>query len=109
MSLIPDGSRIGESRMSTFNVFTPAPHYNQGIDSRYGIGGSAIVSKALPDFGLLGLLQPLCRQRRQGQGRSHRGCENPPDYAASESTCVLRTSRDNGSISDHLIPLSFEN
>lgn len=53
MSLIPDGSRIGESRMSTFSVFTPAPHFNQGIESRYGIGGSAIVPKVFPDFGLL--------------------------------------------------------
>ena len=52
MSLIPDGFRIGESSMSTFNVFKPAPHFNHGIESRYGIGGSVIVSKAFFDFGV---------------------------------------------------------
>ena len=39
--------------MSTFNAFTPARHFNQGIESRYGIGGSAIVPKAFTGFGWL--------------------------------------------------------
>src|SRR6476620_8209488 len=82
MSLTPDGSKVGESRMSTFNVFWPAPQSNQGIYSRYGIGGSTIVSKAFPDCGLLrGPSNP--QAARDGNVRA----------AAIEAVRIPRTTR----------------
>jgi hypothetical protein len=73
--------------MSTFNVFTSAFHFNHGIFndgivSKYGIGGRAIVSKTFPDFGLL-----------RGPSGPQAASDGRVKIAAIEAVRILRHSR----------------
>ena len=106
MSLIPDGFRIGESSMSIFNAFKPAPHFNDGIESRYGIGGSVIVSKVFPDFGLLRGPSTPTPPATAGQDRCHRGRENPPNHALLDITRIAAAGTSTRSIDERCSGLS---